>query len=172
MEYRRLMSAKEVLIRYGGAATIGFLFIDPDRKIETLTIKSSRELISESHEVSLPCIVEVLPLMVGHPDADPIELLWRGVWAALELGADAIKMPLTADTPKFCAAIHEAGKRIFVLGGSSLSDEDAFLDLMQQAICAKVDGLLVGRNVCQNDNPSRLIGKLRSIVHPEKKSAT
>ena len=43
LEYRRLMNGQEVLYRYGGSAAIGFLFIDPDRKIKSLTIRASRD---------------------------------------------------------------------------------------------------------------------------------
>lgn len=169
LEYRRLMSAREVLYRYGGAAAVGFLFVDPDRKIENLTVKASRELIEESHEIGIPCIIEALPLTIGHPEVDPMELLSRGISIALELGADVIKMPLTDDIQNFCASIHRAGKRILVLGGSSLSDENLFISLMQQALASGVDGLLIGRNVSQSKDPAGLMTKLRSIVHPEKK---
>ena len=170
MEYRRLITAREVLYRYGGAAAIGFLFVDPDGKMESLTIKASRELIEECHEIGLPCIIEALPLTIGNPDTDPAELLRRGVQTALELGAEAIKMPLTDDIQHLVSTIHQAGKRVFVLGGGNLADENVFIGLMQQALSSGVDGLLVGRNVSQSQDPARLIHKLHSIVHPENKS--
>lgn len=167
MEHRRLMSAQEVAKRYGAAAAIGFLFIDLEGKVEALTVKASQELITESHAIGLPCILEVLPLSVKTTDISPLELLWKGVWKALELGADAIKLPLTEDIQEFCSTIHRAGKRVFILGGSNLSDEDLFIDLMKQAMESGADGLLVGRNVCRSEDPIRLISKLRSVVHSE-----
>jgi fructose-bisphosphate aldolase, class I len=166
MEYRRLMNAREVLYRYRGSAAIGFLFIDPDRKFESLTLKASRELIHECHEIGLPCIIEVLPLTINHPSADPLELLRRGVQIALDLGADALKIPMTEALPELCTLIHQVGKRLFILGGSNLSDEDLFLSLMQQALDAGADGLLVGRNVSKSLDPGRLILKLCALVHP------
>lgn len=165
MQYRRLMSAQEVLYRYGGAAAIGFLFIDPDAKLEALTLKATQELVHECHQVGLPCIIEVLPFTVGHPEAAPAALLRRGVELALELDADAIKMPLTNDTEEICETIHQAGKRAFVLGGGHLSDEDLFVNQMQKALASGADGLLVGRNVSQSKDPTNLIHKLQAIVH-------
>jgi DhnA family fructose-bisphosphate aldolase class Ia len=165
-QYRRLLNAEDVLYRYGGTASIGFLFIDPQREVETLTELSSRELIEESHKLGLPCIIEILPLTNGNKDVNPLELINRGVLIALELGADAIKMPLTDDIHDHCSMIHSAGKRIIVLGGSSISDEIKFKQLMQSAIDAGVDGLLVGRNVSHSTNQAQLIKELQSIVHP------
>ena len=167
VEYRRLLTAQDVLYRYAGSAAIGFLFMDPDRKMESLTVKACAELVKECHAIGLPGIIEVLSLIVGHKDSNPEDLLWRGVWLALEMGADAIKMPMSADMPQLCSAIHQAGKRLFALGGSNLSDETLFLSLMQQAMDVGVDGLLVGRNVSKSPDPGALIHKLRSIVHPE-----
>lgn len=166
IEYRRLISAREVLYRYGGSASIGFLFVDHNRELESLTVEASRELIEESHAVGLPCIIEVLPLAAGHSKTESIEFLKRGVLLALELGADAIKMPLTDEIEYFCSAIHQSGRRLFVLGGSNLSDEDLFIRLIQKALEAGVDGLLVGRNVSNSKDPLGLIYKLRSAVHP------
>ncbi len=157
MEFRRLMNAQEVLYRYRGSAAIGFLFIDPDGRFEALTLQSSRELIQECHTVGLPCIIEVLALTNRQQYADPLELLSRGVRLALDLGADAIKMPMTEELQNFCSVIHQAGKRLFILGGSNLADEDLFLSLMQQAMEKGVDGLLVGRNVSKSLDPGRLI---------------
>jgi DhnA family fructose-bisphosphate aldolase class Ia len=167
-EYRRLMNARDVLYRYGGAASIGFLFVDADGITEAQTIRSSRELIEESHEIGLPCIIEVLPLGGGSAAATA-ELLRRGVAKALEMGADAIKMPLTDEIESLCSTIHQAGKRLFVLGGGNLADEDLFVSLMQQALASGVDGLLVGRNVSNSPDPARLIFKLHSVVHPLEK---
>ena len=165
--YRRLINAKEVLFRYAGSAAIGFLFVDPGGSVEALTLKTSRELISECHEIGLPCMIEVLPLMLERQTADPDDLLRRGIQTALELGADAIKMPLTEKLDDLCKLIHQAGKRVFILGGGNLSDEDLFLNLMQKAVDTGVDGLLVGRNVSNSPDPVGLIAKLRSMVHPE-----
>lgn len=165
MEYRRLMNAQEAAQRYNAAAVIGFLFVDPEGKVEDITVKASQELITESHAVGMPCIIEVLPLAVENPEIDSLPLLWKGVWQALELGADAIKLPLTDDIDEFCASIHQAGRRVFVLGGSNLSNEDLFVKLMEQAIISGADGLLVGRNVSRSDDPVRLISKLCAVVH-------
>ena len=62
--------------------------------------------------------------------------------------------------------IHQAGKRVFVLGGSSIANEDFFIDLMSKALAAGADGLLVGRNVSKSHDPEKLIGRLKSVVHP------
>jgi class I fructose-bisphosphate aldolase len=167
MEYRRLMSAYEVSRQDGAAGVIGFLFVDQEGKVEALTIEASRDLIHESHEVGLPCIIEVLPLALGNPDVSPLELIWKGVRKALDLGADVIKLPLTDEIRTFCEVIHQAGRRVLILGGSNLSDEDLFVNLMEQAIGSGADGLLVGRNVCWSKNPISLISKLRAVVHPE-----
>lgn len=166
VEYRRLMKAHEVLYRYGGSASIGFLFVDPEGKLETITVDASRQLIEESHRVGLPCIIEVLTLIPANSQASSYELLKHGVLKALDLGADAIKMPLTAELEEFCSIIHRAGRRLFVLGGSNLSDEDLFVNLMQKAVSTGVDGLLVGRNILNAKDPGGLILKLRSVVHP------
>ncbi len=166
-EYRRLISAREVVYRYGGSASIGFLFVDPDGSAEALTTQAARELIVESHTIGLPCIIEVLPLAATSAE-ESAELLRRGVVKALEMGADAIKMPLTAEIESLRATIHQAGKRLFVLGGSNLADEDLFLSLMQQALALGVDGLLVGRNISNSKDPARLIQKLHAVVHPGK----
>lgn len=165
IEYRRLLSAQEVLHRYGGIATIGFLLVDPDRENEELTIKSTNELIKESHTVGLPCIIEVLPLTMKSTSNQHSELLRRGILTALKMGADVIKMPITEEVEDLCSIIHQAGRLVLALGGSNISDEDLFCNQMKKALNSGVDGLLVGRNVSNSEDPFRLINNLRSIVH-------
>jgi DhnA family fructose-bisphosphate aldolase class Ia len=166
IQYRRLMSAYDVSKQDGATGAIGFLFVDPEGKVEDLTTEASRELIHESHEVGLPCIIEVLPLTMGNPDADSLALIWKGVRKALDLGADAIKLPLTDEIQTFCEVIHKAGRRVLILGGGNLSDEDLFVNLMKHAIDSGADGLLVGRNVCRSVDPVSLISRLLKVVHP------
>lgn len=165
-EYRRLMTAKEALFGYGGCAAIGFLFVDPEGKFEAVTVKASRDLIAECHEIGLPCIIEVLALRFSDDQADPAELLRSGIQTALTLGADALKIPLTDQIAQFASMTHQAEKRLFVLGGSSIANEDLFVDLMGKALTAGADGLLVGRNVSKSHDPGRLIARLRELVHP------
>jgi class I fructose-bisphosphate aldolase len=165
VEYRRLISASEVLYIHGGSAAIGFLFVDPNGKLEDLTIRASQELIEECHEIGLPCIIEVLAILTDTAQADPAEMLMRGIRKALELGADALKIPITKEIAALSTAIHQAEKRFFVLGGSNLADEELFLSLMRQAITAGADGLLVGRNVSKSKNPGNLIARLQEVVH-------
>jgi DhnA family fructose-bisphosphate aldolase class Ia len=165
-EYRRLLSAQEALYGYGACAAIGFLFVDPGGKFESVTVKASRELIAECHEIGLPCIIEVLTLRSSDDQADPTELLRSGIQTAITLGADALKIPLTDQITQFASLIHQAEKRLFVLGGSSIANEDLFIDLMSKALAAGADGLLVGRNVSKSNDPGRLIARLRAAVHP------
>lgn len=165
VEFRRLINANEALYIHGGSAAIGFLFVEPKGKLEELTIRASQDLVAECHEIGLPCIIEVLAIPTETALADPAELLMHGIRKALELGADALKIPFTKEIAAFSTAIHQAGKRLFVLGGSNLADEELFIGLMKQAISSGADGLLVGRNVSKSKDPGKLIAKLREVVH-------
>lgn len=169
MMYRRLLSAKDVINFYEGSVAIGFLLMDNNGILRNQTSRASRDLVKECHQENLPCIVEVLPISNNNNDVDHRKLLRNGINEALDMGADAIKLPLNGDIRENCQHIKRAGKHSFVLGGGHLSDETLFVDQMKEAIASGADGLLVGRNISQSKNADLLIKQLLSITHKKDK---
>lgn len=82
----------------------------------------------------------------------------------LELGADMVKCKYPG-TREGWEEVHEAtqGIKTVMSGGSKASDED-FLTDVHNVVAAGGNGLAVGRNIFQRQNPSELLDKLENVI--------
>jgi Fe-S-cluster-containing hydrogenase component 2 len=84
---------------------------------------------------------------------------------AVEIGADALKIPYTGDVNTFRRLIQTAGVPTLVLGGARSDNERDALELYAEAQEAGAAGCLMGRNVTKSPNPEKLISQLSGIAH-------
>jgi len=124
-------------------------------------------LISESEELSLPVILETLPLGIGRPDDYTVDNVAFAVRFAAELGADVVKtvFPTGASVDDFKRIVDAAMVPVIVLGGAAMGDDEALLTMVKKAIEGGASGIAVGRNVWQHRQPPAIAAALREVVH-------
>ena len=109
--------------------------------------------------------VQENPDYSGQKDPDVVAY---GTRLGLELGADMVKCKYPGE-PEDWRQIEDAapGLKTVMSGGSKRSDEE-FLRDVYSTVEAGGNGLAVGRNIFQRENPGKLLDSLEEIIFGEK----
>ena len=116
-------------------------------------------------KAGLPCIIEPLAYGGQVTGANIVEILTLGARMAVEIGADALKIPYTGDVESFRHLIEVSGVPTLVLGGARSDYERDALELYAEAQEAGASGCLMGRNVTKSPDPKAMIEQLTGIAH-------
>jgi class I fructose-bisphosphate aldolase len=162
--HQKMLSAKQALALGASAITI-YLFLGTDDKMEATGIESCAQFISECRRVGLPCIAEPLAFGAQVTESNLVDLLTLGARMAVELGADALKIPYTGDVESFSRLVKIADVPVLVLGGARSENEQDTLQLLTDGLEAGCAGCLLGRRVTQSPNPEELVRQLVQIAH-------
>ena len=162
----RLYGADEALT-VGAHGVMNMLYLHHPN--EAGMFREVAELISECLEVDLPVILEALPFGIGRPGDYTVENIAFTVRAAAELGANIVKtaFPTGATADQFRAIVEACFVPVIVLGGASMGDDRALLEMVKKAMDAGAAGIAVGRNVWQHPTPAKIARALHSIVHED-----
>jgi len=119
---------------------------------------------AECEEYGMPTIVWAYPRgMHIKNEKDPATIAYAAR-AALELGADVVKVNYTGSTDSFRPVVAAAQRcKVISAGGSKQSDAE-FLAKAKEVMDAGAVGFAVGRNVWQNDDPLGMAAKLKKVV--------
>jgi class I fructose-bisphosphate aldolase len=85
----------------------------------------------------------------------------------LELGADITKVKYPGSPEAMNHAVTMAGNSKVVMSGGSKTDDQDFLATVRNAMDAGANGLAVGRNVFQRDNPEQILDGLEAVIFEE-----
>ena len=163
--HQKMLSADQALALRADAITI-YLFLGTDDNIEATSIESCAQFVSECRRVGLPCIAEPLAFGAQVTKSNLANLLTLGARMAVELGADALKIPYTGDVESFSRLVKIADIPVLVLGGARSEDEQDILKLLADGLEAGCSGCLMGRRVTQSPDPERMVRQLVQIAHP------
>lgn len=123
------------------------------------------EAIGEAHRAGLAFVVEVVNWGSTATNRRDAEVLTYGCRVAAELGADVIKTEYTGDPDSMARLVAGCPTPVLVLGGAKTGSEEALLDMTRDALRSGVAGVVYGRNVWQADDPARVGGAVRALVH-------
>jgi DhnA family fructose-bisphosphate aldolase class Ia/Fe-S-cluster-containing hydrogenase component 2 len=160
----KVITAEQALSLGATAITI-YLFLGYSDKVEATGIDKCTKFVNECRKAGLPCIIEPLAYGGQVTGANIVEILTLGARIAVEIGADALKIPYTGDVESFRNLIEVSGVPTLVLGGARSDNERDALELYAEAQEAGASGCLMGRNVTKSPDPEGLINQLTSIAH-------
>jgi DhnA family fructose-bisphosphate aldolase class Ia/Fe-S-cluster-containing hydrogenase component 2 len=160
----KIITAEQALSLGASAITI-YLFLGYTDKVEAIGVDKCAKFVSECRQIGLPCIIEPLAYGGQVTGANIVEILTLGARMAVEIGADALKIPYTGDVDSFHTLIEVSGIPTLVLGGARSDNERDILELYAEANEAGASGCLMGRNVTKSPNPKALIEQLCNIGH-------
>ncbi|MBN2502776.1 MAG: hypothetical protein JXB38_18500, partial [Anaerolineales bacterium] len=161
---QKVITAQQALSLGATAITI-YLFLGYSDQVEATGIDKCARFVHESRQVGLPCIIEPLAYGGQVTGANVVEILTLGARMAVEIGADALKIPYTGDVDSFRHLIEVSGVRTLVLGGARSDNERDALELYAEAQAAGASGCLMGRNVTKSPDPKAMIEQLTGIAH-------
>ena len=162
--HQKVLSAQQALSLGASAITI-YLFLGYNDRIEAEGIRICSSFVRECSEIGLPCIIEPLAYGGQVTGANIVDILTLGARMAVELGADALKIPYTGDVDTFRNLVEVAGVPVLVLGGARSDNERDAMELFAEALEAGAQGCLMGRNVTKSPEPERMIEQLCGIAH-------
>jgi len=137
---------------------------DPANYLENMRYVA--RLAEQARERKIPFMVEAVlwgPEIPSEKKNDP-ELINLACRVAFELGADLIKTEYTGDEESFRDITANYPIPILVLGGSKTGLEELFRRV-KGAMNAGARGVVIGRNVFQQESPAKLVRALNSLVN-------
>lgn len=93
--------------------------------------------------------------------------LMRGCRIAMELGADALKIPYIPNSNIVEEISNSLKLPIYMLGGQKNEDREAFKSQLREMSKQKIDGFMFGRNVWQSDDMEKTIEEILNIIAEE-----
>jgi len=160
----KIITADQALALGASAITI-YLFLGYSDKIEAIGVDKCAKFVNECRQAGLPCIIEPLAYGGQVTGANIVELLTLGARMAVEIGADALKIPYTGDVESFRHLIDVSAVPTLVLGGARSDNERDALELYAEAQEAGASGCLMGRNVTKSPDPKAMVEQLTAIAH-------
>jgi DhnA family fructose-bisphosphate aldolase class Ia len=158
-------------LHVGASAITIYYFVGYSAEFEALNIEQDAIFAQECRRIGLPVIIE--PMVVGRqiPAAQTAEALIAAARIAVDLGADALKIPYTGDVISFRKLVETAGVPVLVLGGAKFDDPADALHLVEEALQAGARGTVFGRNVTMAADPRRMVEDIGTLVHGGKSVA-
>ena len=165
-EHYRVLCTPEEAAALGAGAVIMYLIMGPE---EGEMFADNAEAIAEAahaaRQVGLPLIVEATLWGSRITEKKDPDLLAYACRIAAELGADAVKTEYTGDPETMRGVVEGCPVPVLTLGGAKGGSEEAVVENARGAIEGGAKGLIFGRNVWQADDPVRMSGLLREVVH-------
>ncbi|MDR2698779.1 MAG: 2-amino-3,7-dideoxy-D-threo-hept-6-ulosonate synthase [Candidatus Methanoplasma sp.] len=136
-----------------------------------LGAESEPQMLSDMGKVSRDCTEWGMPLLVmayarGPTVKDPFDpqVVAHCARAAMELGADLIKVSYTGDIDSFRDVVKGALAPVLIAGGPKMNSDLEILNMVHDSIEAGGRGVSIGRNIFQHKNPRAMTEAISGIV--------
>ncbi len=94
-----------------------------------------------------------------------VEVVKHCARVAEELGADVVKVAYTGSPETFSEVVEGCCIPVLIAGGPKMNSQRDIVQMVYDSIQAGGSGLSVGRNIFQDDNPTKLVKALHGVVH-------
>ena len=158
---RQLCSVKEAIKLKADA--VGYtIYLGSQYENEMMAEFSKIE--EEAHSKGLPVILWAYPRGKSIKGRTKDELMAYSARAALELGADIVKIQYSGNKSALSWSVKAAGRtKVIVAGGSKITDKEV-IKKTKEIMSAGCSGLAIGRNVWQHKNPEKIGKSVRDII--------
>ncbi len=82
-----------------------------------------------------------------------------------EIGADVLKSPYPGDPESFEPIVSNAPLPVYIAGGPPMETDREALKMVEGAINVGANGVMIGRNIWQHEDPQAIIAQISAIVH-------
>ena len=149
-----------------GADAIGFtLYAGANNEIGMAEEFRETQEAARAHDMGV--VMWAYPRGQGVKNDTKSGVISYGARLGLELGADIAKIKYPGSSDAMAHAVEMAGPTRVVMSGGSKADDEAFLSTVREAMDAGADGLAVGRNVFQRENPQEILDALEAVIFEE-----
>ena len=148
-----------------GVCLMGFM----GAPVETITYEIVGRVVGECAADGLPVMVEALPCLADKiPDPMDADAMASASRIAFELGADVIKTYYTGSPEGFAKVAEGCPVPVLIAGGVKMDTLDDVLVVVHSAMQSGGRGVVFGRNIWQDPDPTRVmraLRALRAIIH-------
>ncbi len=167
-------SPKQCSVQYAveelGASAIGYtMYAGSD--YEDKMWQEFREVQEEARRYGVPVVMWAYPRGHGiedNPDydgdTDP-DVIAYAARLGLELGADVVKCKYPGSKEDTEEVLSVTGKMKFVMSGGSKRSDDEFIEDVKTTLEAGGNGLAVGRNIFQREDPTEILDRLEKLLY-------
>jgi class I fructose-bisphosphate aldolase len=167
-------SPKQCSVKYAveelGADAVGYTMY-AGSKHEDKMWEDFREVQEEARKYDVPVIMWAYPRGKGiqeNPDYSgqkDTDVIAYGARLGLELGADVVKCKYPGSKQETEEVLSNTGEMKFVMSGGSKRSDEAFLEDVSNVIEAGGNGLAVGRNIFQREDPEGILDELEEVIY-------
>jgi len=137
-----------------------------------LGAETDNEMLRQLGYISERCLVWQMPLVAMMYTRGPkikdeynVDNVKHAARVGAELGADIVKVVYTGSVESFAEVVNGCTVPVVIAGGPKMdSDEDIFR-MVEGALQAGAQGISIGRNAFQHQNPTKMVQALSKIVH-------
>ncbi|MDB4986236.1 MAG: phospho-2-dehydro-3-deoxyheptonate aldolase [Myxococcaceae bacterium] len=129
-----------------------------------LMLEQAAEVASECDRWGVPLLMMMYPRGESVDELCPKNLA-MAARAAMELGADLVKVNYTGTASSFREVIEGVEIPVVIAGGPAGGDVETLLSYVHAAMEAGAAGVAIGRNIFQYSQPTRLLRALELIIH-------
>ena len=146
-----------------GASAIGFtLYGGSNNEVEMAEEFRDAQEAARDHDMGV--VMWSYPRGQGLKNDTSPDTISYAARLGLELGADVVKVKYPGSASAMAHAAEMAGPASVVMSGGSKTDDRAFLESVAGALEGGAEGLAVGRNVFQRENPIELLDALEALI--------
>lgn len=147
-----------------GASAVGYT-VYAGSNHEAKMFDDFRAIQEAARDHDLPVVMWSYPRGQGVKNDTKADVIAYAARIALELGADIAKVKYPGSTEAMEWTVAAAGDvKVVMSGGSKVSDL-AFLETVESVMAAGAQGLAVGRNVWQREDPVRMLDALEQVIY-------
>ncbi len=164
-------SPKNCTVQYAveelGADAVGFtMYAGSD--YEGSMFEEFRRVQEEARRYGVPVVMWAYPRGRPIKNDKKTSIISYASRIGLELGADMVKCKYPGSKTAWEEVVAVSGDMKTVMSGGSKTSDEAFLEQVHSVISAGGNGLAVGRNVFQRENPEAILDKLEGVIFEEK----
>ncbi len=160
----RLLHTVEDARRLGvdGVCLMGFL----GARVEMATYQTIARVVGDCASDGLPVMVEALPCPTERiPDPMDPKAMASACRIGWELGADILKTYYTGTPESFRHVVETTPAPVLIAGGVKMDTARAALEVVHGSIKAGGKGVVFGRNIWQNPDPTAIVTAMKAIIH-------
>ncbi len=147
-----------------GADAVGFtLYGGSNHEVEMA--EEFREAQEAARDYGLPIVMWSYPRGQGLKNDTKPSTISYATRIALELGADVAKVKYPGSQEAMAHACEAAGDMKVVMSGGSKTSDEEFISTVEGVMAAGGNGLAVGRNVWQREEPRRILDALEGVIY-------
>lgn len=172
-KHKDYYSPKQCTVKYAveelGADAVGYtMYAGSD--YEDRMWQEFRQIQEEARNYGVPVVMWAYPRGNGiednsdyDGDTDP-DVIAYAARLGLELGADMVKVKYPGSQGAMEKVTEVTGKTKVVMSGGSKRSDEEFVGDVQTSIDAGANGLAVGRNIFQREDPEQVLDKLGNVI--------